>query len=564
MLTLDTRHEILAALVGQLDGYQFPQPWAFLPPHDDVRSLPAEPERLLAALEAEYPIEALIAARIAEADGEGRLRIAARLATPGRPVVVLRDRRSRAVLDLLTEAGSLLGDDLPIFTALAGQCVTLYRNCGQRHVLAAMSLEDVAVLRACGIPATLATGLDELHPADVERLCAAFHLERDMSPRLEDTTPVFLPPEMLMSPATTPAASEPTEHVPVQAESSADESEDGEAEVGEADDAEPENDETRSCEPNDSQTEDSQTEDRQTEDGQPEDGQPEDSQPEGSRAEAGQAEAGQTVDSQRPGPSEPETHQPDTCQPDTCQPEADPPEADKLQKRLILVGWSPATLSPEPSARFHAVVRHFGELEQFMRVDFSDVGVWRPTPEEIGRVRFFLRYAAAESLQESLLDSIYENALPLEFNRQQPGSPAIDSSQLPSALRELAQAFEAATAGYDGSQSRQEALRRFERVLFEEVVEPMLSETLSGADGVEQATGMAVAQLLPMLVTEGVVINAMVSKALALHGTAGLNAIPAQAVKQFLSMADRLTPMLRELRECSESASGGMSVPRLR
>ncbi len=451
MSTPDTRREILAALVDQLDGYQFPQPWAFLPPHDDVRWLPADPERLLAALEAEYPNEAIIAAGVAESDGEGRLRIAARLAKPGQPVVVLRDRRTGAVLDLLTEAGSLLGDELPVFTALAGESLTLSRDCGERHVLAAMSLEDVAVLRACGIPATLAAGLEALRPADVERLCAAFQLERELSERLEDAALVFPPLETLMPPATKLTAAGPNEHVPEQAEQRAEESEDGETEAAEAEDREPESDEIRAGEPNNSQAEDSQAGVEQAEDApagedQSIDSQPRDEQPSdvlqdddlpddeldddeldddaahAVRQDRDEAPGDQLPESHPPpagpGQTEPNTNLPDTSQPNTCQ-----PEADEREYRLILVGWSPAALSAEPSDRFHAVLRHFGQLEQFMRVDLSDVHAWRPPPEEIDRVRFFMRFSAAAALTESLLDSIYENAEPLELNRQEPVAP---------------------------------------------------------------------------------------------------------------------------------------------
>ena len=60
--------EIREAVVAQCDLYQLPAPWDFLAPHDDVRSLPAEPVLLLASLREKYPDDALIRAGVAQVD----------------------------------------------------------------------------------------------------------------------------------------------------------------------------------------------------------------------------------------------------------------------------------------------------------------------------------------------------------------------------------------------------------------------------------------------------------------------------------------------------------------
>lgn len=141
---------------------------------------------LVTALRAEYSEDALIEAGVTEIDHEGRLDVRAKLNAPGKLVVILRDRQTGGIVDMFTDLGSVFEEESPIFTASAGEQLFLMPDDKQHEVLVAFSIEDLAVLRACGIPATLATGLDQMHPADVDRLCETFDLYRSKSLRLKE------------------------------------------------------------------------------------------------------------------------------------------------------------------------------------------------------------------------------------------------------------------------------------------------------------------------------------------------------------------------------------------
>ena len=253
MSTIDGRPEILTALVDQLPSYPFTGPWAFLTGHDDVRSPPADPRVVLAALRQRFADEAIRCAGVAQSDGQGELAFTAPLATTEGPIVVVRDRDRGSVLDVLSpgtaapqtlaaEASAGPADhrgELPLFTALAGQLVRLGTRARQHTVLVAMTIDDVAVLRACGLPATLVTGLDRLSTADVARLCREFALERQPSARheeleIEDPEPCAAEDDCLSaaeagqsgpaeSPAGDPAGDEPDSDEPDSDESDNDE-----------------------------------------------------------------------------------------------------------------------------------------------------------------------------------------------------------------------------------------------------------------------------------------------------------------------------------------------------
>src|SRR5690606_4957513 len=63
---------------------------------------------------------------------------------------------------------------LPLLAALEDGFTQAAARRHQGDLLLACSLEDVVVLRACGLAATLAVGLEALKPADVRRLSHDF------------------------------------------------------------------------------------------------------------------------------------------------------------------------------------------------------------------------------------------------------------------------------------------------------------------------------------------------------------------------------------------------------
>ena len=117
----DIRYDVRESFVARCDLHQFDESWDFLPAHEDICRLPADSSSLMIEPRKTYSDEALIEAGVAELDNDGSLRLRAKLNAPGKLIVIIRDRRTDVVVDILTEAGSVLEDELPIFTALVGE-----------------------------------------------------------------------------------------------------------------------------------------------------------------------------------------------------------------------------------------------------------------------------------------------------------------------------------------------------------------------------------------------------------------------------------------------------------
>lgn len=141
------------------EPYRFPEPWSFLPEHPDVRRLPEDLEKVLTQ---RFTSQSLVTAGVFQKREKGRAGLRPELCDRATPVVVLRDASSGEVLDLLARGGSVFQEELPIFTARRGKFVRWGTRVKGEILVVAGCIEDAALLTACGLPATLATGMDRM------------------------------------------------------------------------------------------------------------------------------------------------------------------------------------------------------------------------------------------------------------------------------------------------------------------------------------------------------------------------------------------------------------------
>ena len=110
---------------------------------------------------------------------------------------------------------------------------------------------------------------------------------------------------------------------------------------------------------------------------------------------------------------------------------------------LVLVAWSPALLDLELPEGFTAVAARFLDLGRYRGIDIANIAAWRPTREELTRIRFCLDLgevsAAADALRSSAIESLFAlNIAPGKRGRVVIG--AADYVQLVSQLEALVRA----------------------------------------------------------------------------------------------------------------------------
>jgi len=164
---------IYQALYDLCQPFHLPHPWHRLAADADVRAGPLDLAEAVAHLAQSFTPDDLVRKRVACTTSEGILAPAPALSAGG-PLVFLRLKPQEAPVEILTASGCLSGRRLPVLAAFADYRTVAAIRARDDTLLVATTLEDVAVLRALGFAATLATGLAEINLRQLERLSRHF------------------------------------------------------------------------------------------------------------------------------------------------------------------------------------------------------------------------------------------------------------------------------------------------------------------------------------------------------------------------------------------------------
>ncbi len=114
------------------------------------------------------------------------LQLNPKLSTPNTPIIGLLDKNTWLLYDLLTPSGLLSGDGLPAIAALNDLITVRASESTDAPLFLAFTIETVILLRAIGLPATLALGIDAITPNNLEQLCECFGFKRTLSAREQE------------------------------------------------------------------------------------------------------------------------------------------------------------------------------------------------------------------------------------------------------------------------------------------------------------------------------------------------------------------------------------------
>lgn len=178
---------VYEALLAELPKFAPAGPLEFLGAAADVYWGPGT-DAVPAALTTQFSQDALLRAGVIRRNDAGPLRMADGLSAPGGPLVVLRGPGD-SIQDVLTSDGTLSGrtpllasmeiepawePDDEVMKVVEKEQVDL-----EGALLVAFDVDDVAALRMLDYPATLAIGLDDLSPDQIDRMASAFEWEYD-------------------------------------------------------------------------------------------------------------------------------------------------------------------------------------------------------------------------------------------------------------------------------------------------------------------------------------------------------------------------------------------------
>jgi hypothetical protein len=160
----------------------FEPPWGSLTPDAACRGPVDKPAKALAALRKRFAEERLLAAGVIDLAPDGCCRVSPELTNPVGAVIALRPRPEGPPRYLLTARGCLPRARWPIDVVLQ-DAWTVRRLLRVGVLFAAMRIWEVALLRAAGLPATLATGISRLGTYRLGQLDGRFGCQDFVPPR---------------------------------------------------------------------------------------------------------------------------------------------------------------------------------------------------------------------------------------------------------------------------------------------------------------------------------------------------------------------------------------------
>lgn len=161
---------ILQAASNLSQPYSFAgTPWEFLQSSGNLRTYPGDAHELVTALLEEYDAEAIVNAGIATHNDAGELMPAPILGDAPLEILLLRERKDAPPYDLITDLGSLVGDDPACFDANR-DAYTAARMAKHDLLFVAATVAESAVLRRLGYAATVVAGLESLTGGQLRRL----------------------------------------------------------------------------------------------------------------------------------------------------------------------------------------------------------------------------------------------------------------------------------------------------------------------------------------------------------------------------------------------------------
>lgn len=164
---------IYQALYSMCPQYVLAPPWDVRQVDADVRSCPADSVAVLDALARQYSRADLLGAGVAQ-QGPGESLAPAIGLEAGRPLIFLRRQQGENPFEVLTPQGYLSRRSLSLGVALDDHWTARALAESGVELLVTFCVEDVAVFRALGLGATLATGLETLRGPELLNVCSRF------------------------------------------------------------------------------------------------------------------------------------------------------------------------------------------------------------------------------------------------------------------------------------------------------------------------------------------------------------------------------------------------------
>lgn len=405
----------------------------FIEPDQMVFNCPADLRPVEQALRSKFPDDVLVDSGLFTIADDGCVFTTA--LAPNQTIVLLVEIGAVGPYEILTEAGCLRSQELPMFAVLKDHHTKKLLNEGEGDLMVAFTLPEMVFLRACGFPATLANGLGELSLEESERCQQTFGT--------------------------------------------------------------------------------------------------------GFSGDHGKESA------YSPG---------DPFRRNTIAEMQDGVEAsertEELFVQLVLVAWSPLTLSNAMSGKLKQVVDRLNKLNEFFDLDISDIGVWEVSAAQLERLKFIAGEGALDYFKVALHDTSKDIGAGVEgFGKDQPLAEAPPKNYHAALTLLTDVTVNGGDNRFLGPDQRSRAMQNAKLTLDRDLIGPLREMAEWSGNPLQKNVLMVLAEMSSLFHTQSLGASQGANKRMARRGNDQDLLVPEEQIKQLTTIADRVLKYSKEARE---------------
>ena len=229
------------------------------------------------------------------------------------------------------------------------------------------------------------------------------------------------------------------------------------------------------------------------------------------------------------------------------------PSASQVCAQLILVGWTPSTLCGAAPGQLNALVEYLNQLDRFLGVELCDLGLWSIQERALERLRFIADLRSAKTFRDAMLEiADAANAIGIGLPAPRTIIPPADYSE---ALARLHEASSGGPSQPGGLETWKPAWNDVQRLLHQQVIDPIRGCALATGDPVAQSLLMGIAEVSQIFHSQAVLVGEQLNRSVSQRVVEHVDPLSKDSLRTLLALADRLVNLTEAIDRCTPSCT---------
>lgn len=217
-------------------------------------------------------------------------------------------------------------------------------------------------------------------------------------------------------------------------------------------------------------------------------------------------------------------------------------DPDFRSPEVRIVAWSVDQLSLSEPEGLPALIDHFAKLERYMDFTFEDFRLWRPSQNDVDRIRFCLEHGSLGDVQGALHQSLDESTS--ELICSMPSRPTRSLCEAYGDLHSL-------LCQPDRSKVQEKlAWQDCEQAVQRELIGRLVEQATAMDDPVKRSYCLTAADVAQLVHAQGTALKSELARQTEGSSGASVSPLNREDVQTLLAMTDRLLKLGKEIQRC--------------